>query len=64
MLKKILAFAMAATLCLTTVGCGKSAKSDGGSKSGLIKVGIINNDPNDSGYRTANDKDMKATFTK
>ena len=31
---------------------------------GLIKVGIINNDPNESGYRTANDKDLKATFTK
>ena len=30
---------------------------------GLIKVGIINNDPNESGYRTANDKDMKNTFT-
>lgn len=30
---------------------------------GPIKVGIINNDPNESGYRTANDKDMKATFT-
>ena len=30
---------------------------------GLIKVGIINNDPNESGYRTANDRDMKATFT-
>ena len=29
----------------------------------LIKVGIINNDPNESGYRTANDKDMKNTFT-
>lgn len=29
----------------------------------LIKVGIINNDPNESGYRTANDKDMKAMFT-
>lgn len=29
---------------------------------GLIKVGIINNDPNESGYRTANDKDLKATF--
>ena len=28
----------------------------------LIKVGIINNDPN--GYRTANDADMKAMFTK
>ncbi len=30
----------------------------------LIKVGIINNDPNESGYRTANDKDLKAKFTK
>ncbi|MCQ2503234.1 MAG: ABC transporter substrate-binding protein [Saccharofermentans sp.] len=29
----------------------------------LIKVGIINNDPNESGYRTANDRDMKNTFT-
>ena len=30
----------------------------------LIKVGIINNDPNESGYRTANDADLKKTFTK
>ncbi len=30
----------------------------------LIKVGIINNDPNESGYRTAKDKVLKATFTK
>ncbi len=29
----------------------------------LIRVGIINNDPNESGYRTANDADMKAMFT-
>lgn len=29
----------------------------------VIKVGIINNDPNESGYRTANDKDMKEMFT-
>ena len=29
----------------------------------LIKVGIINNDPNESGYRTANVEDMKKTFT-
>lgn len=44
-----------------------AATSDGGSDSGsgeLIKVGIINNDPNESGYRTANDKDLKETFTK
>ncbi len=30
----------------------------------LIRVGIINNDPNESGYRTANDADLKAKFTK
>ena len=30
----------------------------------LIKVGVINNDPNESGYRTANDKDLQAKFTK
>ena len=30
----------------------------------LIKVGIINNDPNESGYRTANDADLKAMFCK
>ncbi len=29
----------------------------------VITVGIINNDPNESGYRTANDKDLKETFT-
>ena len=28
-----------------------------------ITVGIINNDPNESGYRTANDAAMRATFT-
>ncbi len=29
----------------------------------LITVGIINNDPSESGYRTANDADLKAAFT-
>lgn len=53
---------------LALVGCGGGggdAATDGGdSGSGeLISVGIINNDPNESGYRTANDKDMKETFT-
>ena len=37
--------------------------TDNGGSGDLIKVGIINNDPNESGYRTANDKDMKAMFT-
>lgn len=39
-------------------------ESAGGSSGELIKVGIINNDPNESGYRTANDADLKETFTK
>ena len=33
-------------------------------KGGAIKVGIINLDPAESGYRQANVNDMKATFTK
>ena len=44
-----------------TTAAATDAPTEGGS--GLIKVGIINNDPNESGYRTANDRDMKATFT-
>ena len=39
-----------------------NADNDSSSDS-LIKVGIINNDPNESGYRTANVNDLKATFT-
>ena len=55
---------------LALVGCGggggaattddSTTEETGGE---LISVGIINNDPNESGYRTANDKDMKETFT-
>ena len=40
------------------------APADEGGSGDLIKVGIINNDPNESGYRTANDNDLKAMFTK
>lgn len=35
-----------------------------GGGDGLIKVGIINNAPNESGYRTANGADRKRVFTK
>ena len=55
---------------LALVGCGgggnDAATTDEGTDQAsgeLISVGIINNDPNESGYRTANDKDMKETFT-
>lgn len=47
-------------------GSNTATDNAGAASSGsgeLIKVGIINNDPNESGYRTANDKDMKAMFT-
>ena len=68
MKKRVLAVLMAAAMVVGLTACGGSAaSSDSGaassSGSGLIKVGIINNDPNESGYRTANDKDLKATFT-
>lgn len=39
------------------------AATDTSASGDLIKVGIINNDPNESGYRTANDKDLKEMFT-
>jgi len=48
----------------TDTAASNDAAADTSTGSGeLIKVGIINNDPNESGYRTANDKDLKATFT-
>ncbi len=71
MKKKVLALLMVAAMVVGLTACGSSGggsdagSGDGGSASsgGKIKVGIINNDPNESGYRTANDKDLKATFT-
>ncbi|MBQ9333703.1 MAG: ABC transporter substrate-binding protein [Lachnospiraceae bacterium] len=68
MKKRVLAVLMAAAMVVGLTACGGgTASTDSGSASsggsGLIKVGIINNDPNESGYRTANDKDLKATFT-
>ena len=69
MKRKVLAAILALTMVFGLAACGsKGASSDGGSSDSgsgdLIKVGIINNDPNESGYRTANDKDMKEMFTK
>ena len=67
MKKKVLATIIASVMALGLMACGSSAQAaknttDSGSD-GLIKVGIINNDPNESGYRTANDADLKAKFT-
>ncbi|MBR4530125.1 MAG: ABC transporter substrate-binding protein [Lachnospiraceae bacterium] len=74
MKKRVLAILMASAMVLGLAACGSqpaAAPADNGGAateapaaggSSLIKVGIINNDPNESGYRTANDKDLKATF--
>lgn len=73
MKKRFLTSLLVATMALGMVGCGAAAKQSAAPAGGdtpaassgeLIKVGIINNDPNESGYRTANDKDMKEKFTK
>jgi simple sugar transport system substrate-binding protein len=78
-IKKLVAVLMTAMMVVGLTACGGDSTSttstdtttdtesgDGTtSESGdLIKVGIINNDTNESGYRAANDKDLKATFTK
>ena len=74
MKRKLMALAMAAAMVIGLTACGSgstpAASSDAESSSAssaasgdLIKVGIINNDPNESGYRTANDKDLKEMFT-
>ncbi len=49
----------------TDVNEPSGGDSTGGDSTGgeLITVGVINNDPNESGYRTANDAAMRATFT-
>ena len=75
MKRRIAALLISAAMVASLAGCGggsadtSSTGSDDAAateESGgddLIKVGIINNDPNESGYRTANDNDMKAMFT-
>ncbi len=64
-MKKLLSILLAACMIFALCACGQQGDTNTPSddEGGLIKVGIINNDPNESGYRTANDKDMKETFT-
>lgn len=73
MRKKVLAVLLTTFMVAGLVGCASSEPAsapaaDSGteapaSSGGTIKVGIINNDPNESGYRTANDKSLKEMFT-
>lgn len=65
-MKKLLALVLALCMVLAMAACAPKEdpqqSSGSGDEGGLIKVGIINNDPNESGYRTANDKDLKRVF--
>ena len=72
----LLTLSMVLALAACGGGSGTSAPADSGTSApadtqapadtaggDLITVGVINNDPNESGYRTANDAAMRATFT-
>jgi simple sugar transport system substrate-binding protein len=61
MSKKIVVSVLLVLFTVALAFAGGGAQQGGGS--GLITVGIINNPPSESGYRTANDADMKAVFT-
>ena len=60
-MRKMFALLLALAMILALAACGntEAAKDDG-----LIKVGIINLDPSESGYRQANVKNLQDTFTK
>ena len=55
-IRKYFAIALAFAMVFALAACG-------GKGNGKIKVGIINNDPNESGYRAANDRSLKEMFT-
>jgi simple sugar transport system substrate-binding protein len=59
--KRILALILAVVLALGLAACGSAqANKD---KDGLIKVGIVNNPPSESGYRAANVADFENVFS-
>lgn len=67
-MKKRALVAMATAMTMALVGCSSStaSSSQGGTAApsgDKISVGIINNDPSESGYRTANVNDLKEKFT-
>ena len=61
MKKLISVFLILAVVSFAFAGGGRERGK--AASTGAITVGIINNPPSESGYRTANDKDFKAVFT-
>ena len=69
MTRKVIALLLALVLVFALTACGQKAdkpadSGEAASGGDLIKVGIINLDPSESGYRQANVKDLNDTFTK
>ncbi|MDR1174821.1 MAG: substrate-binding domain-containing protein [Treponema sp.] len=62
-MKKLLVVLLVLVTAFSAFAGGRRQSSGAGASSGLITVGIVNNPPSESGYRTANDKDFKAVFT-
>lgn len=65
MKKGVATLTMAIFLLAGITGCigGTGKPVNTRAEGELIKIGIINNDPNESGYRKANDKDLREKFT-
>ena len=61
-MRKLFALLLIAAMIFTLVACNNEEKKP--EEGGLIKVGIINLDPSESGYRQANVKNLTDTFTK
>ena len=59
-MKKVIAVLLVVVMLLGLVACGSSPAA---TSSKLIKVGIVNNPPSESGYRAANVADMEKVFT-
>ena len=60
-MRKLIALLLALVMVFALAACGNTEAAKG---NGLIKVGIINLDPSESGYRQANVKNLQDTFTK
>ncbi len=66
-MRKLFALLLALVMIFALAACGQKTETpaaDTAGEGGLIKVGIINLDPSESGYRQANVKNLQDTFTK